>query len=410
MDELQVIRSFRSDVVTSDQARRDARGELLALAARPRSRRWRRATVVAVSLALAAVLAASAFALYDFMAGDPAPEDVTRLIVEEGTAERIGPIFTGNPAVLRQSAHGVAALRSIRGRVLLWAASTEGNAICYFVEFEALSKRRGSPQGDANCAYRPTRTAPAGTMPVFFVLHRAEIAGSPLAILVGWTGEGVESVSLRSPEGEERELDLFESFFLAEIPVDRIPQDSQGGEAYEVTATDRAGNKMRPAPVTEFTGSIWRSRGKVTGPRRTIIRSTDSWGRPMQLSLIPTEDNEICVEYKTRNGTSGGCGSELLVEEGIQVHPTLMGSLIFLNGSVGPEVATLELHHEDGHVLELPIVDRFVFHGIPRARFEDGKRPNLLVARDAAGAEVAREKVSQRLFDGALRLGRDVGP
>jgi hypothetical protein len=419
MDELQLIRSFRRDTAAPDRARRDARNELLALvAAAPRSRRWRRLAVVAASLTVAAVLAASALALYDFVVGDPAPEDVTRLIVAEGTAERIGPVFAGNPDVLRQGAHGVAVLQSTKGRVLLWAAPTAGKAICYFVEFEELSKLRGSPQGDANCSYRPPPTQPAQTMPLFFVLHRATIDDTELAVIVGWTGDGVESVSLRSPEGHEQELSLFENFFVAEIPADRIPEDSQGVKAFELVGTDRAGRELRPAQVTEFIGSIWRSRGKVTGPKRTLIESKDSYGRPMKLSLIPVEDGEICIEHKTHNGTSTACGPGLRrVEKGvrvdaglIEVHPNLVGSIVSLQGSVGPEVAALELHHQDGHVQQLPIVEGFVLHGIPRARFEDGKRPNMLLARDVTGAEIGREKVSQRLFDGAIRSGRDVAP
>jgi hypothetical protein len=87
-----------------------------------------------------------------------------------------------------------------------------------------------------------------------------------------------------------------------------------------------------------------------------------------------------------------------------------MGSNVFVNGSVGPEIAKLELHHQDGYVVELPIVERFVFHGIPRERFEDGKRPNLLVARNRNGEEVAREKLGQRVFDSASSSGRDVAP
>jgi hypothetical protein len=151
---------------------------------------------------------------------------------------------------------------------------------------------------------------------------------------------------------------------------------------------------------------------RVTGPKRTVIETTDSRGRPLRLSVIPIEGGERCVERQTRNGTSTGCGSALWTDEGIQVHPTLMGSMVFVSSSVGREVAKLELHHQDGHVLELPIVERFVLHDVPRARFEDGRRPILLVARNGSGEEVAREKVGQRPFapNSAIWSGGDVGP
>lgn len=341
----------------------------------------------------------------DFIAGVPAPPSVTRLIVEEGTAERIGPLFFGKRNVIAEEAHGVAALETLKGRVLVWAAPSEGHAICYFVEFERLSKQSGSPQGEAHCGHRPIPTAPARTVPILLVLHRATIDRADLGILVGMTHESVKSVSLRSPEGDEQELPLFENFFIAEIPAHRIPKDLSEGKAYDVVARDRARTELQPLAVTEF--ASWRERfPKVTGPKRTVIETTDSRGRPLRLSFIPIEGGERCVELETRGGTSTGCGTELWVDDGIQVHPTLMEGMVFLEGSVGPEVIKLELHHQDGYLFELPIVERFVVHDIPRARFEEGKRPVLLVARGRDGAEVVREKVSQRLFEMQASSGR----
>jgi hypothetical protein len=416
MDELQLIRSFRAEVAPADvEARQAARGRLLAhIESAPRAPRWPRLAVIVAALAVAGVLTASGLALYDFIAGDPAPPSVTRLIVEEGTAERIGRMFVGQADVLARAAHGVAALETSKGRVLLWAAPTARNATCYFVEFERLSEQSGSPQGEANCGYRPPPTPPV-SLSFLFALHHATIDGSELAILVGWTHASVESVSLRSPEGDERELDLFENFFIAEIPADRVPKDSQDGKPYQVVATNRAGIELPPRGITEFSGSLWLQSTrspKITGPKRTVIATTDSRGRPLRLSFVPIEGGKKCVELKTRNGTSTGCGPRLWTDEGIQVHPTLMGSMVFVSGSVGPEVAKLELHHQDGYVLELPIVERFVLHDIPRPRFEDGKRPNLLVARNRNGEEVAREKVGQTVFgpNSAIWSGEDVGP
>jgi hypothetical protein len=346
----------------------------------------------------------------DFIAGEPAPRNVTRLLVEESTADRIGLVFAGDPDVMAQATHGVAALETSSGRVLLWAASTGGNAICYFVEFERLSERSGSPQGEAKCGHRPIPTAPARTVPILFALHRATIDGSELAILVGSTHESVDSVSLRSPEGDEEELALFENLFIAEIPADRVPRDSREGQAYEVLAKDGAGTELPPLAVTELS-SRWREHfPKIAGPKRTVIDTTDSRGQPMRLSLIPIEGDEVSIEIKTRTGTR--IGGSPFADPGIMVHPTLMGSMVYVSGSVGPEVAKLELHHQDGYILELAIVERFVLHDIPRARFEDGKRPILLVARGRAGVEVDRVKVRQSPFgpNSAIWSGQDVGP
>jgi hypothetical protein len=405
MDELQLIRSFRAEVPTSDrEAQRAARDQLIArVEAAPRSWRWRRLAVVLAALALAAVMAASALALYDFIAGEPAPPDVTELLVEEGAAERLEHLFAAKPDVIAKEAHGVAALETSAGPALLWAAPTVDGPVCYFVEFARLSDRAGTPQGDANCGPQ--------LGPFIYFLHRARVDDREVAVVVGWVQEGVASVWLRAPDGDERELELSERFFLAEVPADRIPAHPVKDKPFGIVAKDPAGAEVAWFPVTEsFAGPLLHGSPKVTGPRRTLIETPDSWGRPMRLVLVPIEGGMTCVVRKTAVGTGTGCGPQPRVDKGMQVHPSLMGSNVFVNGSVGPEIAKLELHHQDGYVVELPIVERFVFHGIPRERFEDGKRPNLLVARNRSGEEVAREKLGQRVFDGASSSGRDVAP
>jgi hypothetical protein len=405
MDELQVIRSFRADVPTTDpDARRAARAELIRrIDVAPR--RWPRLAVVLAGLLVAAVMAASALALYDFVAGEPAPPDVTNLLVEEGTAERLDPLFAGRANVVANSAHGVAALDTAAGPVLLWTVPTVDGPVCYFVEFARLSARAGTPQGDANCGPH--------LGPLIFFLHRATVDDRQLAVVVGWPQEDVGSVWLRAPDGDERELELSEGFFFAEVPADRIPALGERDKPFGIVAKDAGGAEVAWFPVTEsFAGPLLHGSPKVVGPKRTLIETKDSWGRPMRLVLIPIEGGMTCLRHKTATGTGTSCGTELRVEEGIQVHPGLMGSNVSVSGSVGPDVAKLELHHQDGYVVELPIVERYVLHGVPRARFEEGKRPNMLVARNRDGVEVAREKLGQRVFgpDSAIWSGPDVSP
>jgi hypothetical protein len=329
----------------------------------------------------------------DFTAGERAPVPVAERLVAEGTAERLTPFFTGKPNVIAESAHGVAAIETSAGPAVLWAATPETGPICYFVEFEALTTESGEPRGDAKCG---TRLSPA--VPTAIQLSRPVVDGRELAFVVGWTHESVESVVLRSPEGDESELPLSELFFMAEVPADGVPKDFREGKTYVVIARDRRGAELERWPVAGVPRPLFFN-PKVAGPKRTVIETTDSRGRPVRLSFIPIEGGERCVELKTSGGTSMGCGTGLWVGQGIQVHPTLMEGMVFLNGSVGPEVTKLELHHQDGYIVELPIVEGFVLDDIPRARFEEGKRPVLLVARGRHGVEVAREKISQRLFE-----------
>jgi hypothetical protein len=404
MDELQVIRNFHADATTPDRVRRVARDALIArIEAAGRPRRWPRLAVVAAVLALAAVMAASALALYDFVVGEPAPPDVTELLVEEGRADRLEPLFAGTPNVVAEKAHGVAALDTSAGPVLLWTAPTVDGPVCYFVEFAALSDRAGTPRGDANCG--------RDVGPFIFFLHRATVDERQLAVVVGWVQEEVASVWLRRPDGGERQLDLSERFFLAEVPAHRIPPHPGGPKPFWIVAEDAGGAELTAYPVTaSFAVPLVGGSPKVAGPRRVLFETSDSWGRPMRLVLVPIEGGLTCLRRKTATGTGTSCGQELRVEKGIQVHPGLMGSNVSVSGSVGPEVAKLELHHQDGYVVELPIVERYVLHGVPRARFEEGKRPNMLVARNRNGVEVAREKIGQRDFWPDPQSGPDVSP
>jgi hypothetical protein len=405
MDEIHVISSFRADVPESDPAARSAaRAALFArIEAAPQSRRWPRLVVVVAALLLAAVTAASAFALYDFVAGEPAPPDVTDLLVEEGTAERLDPLFAGRADVVADKAHGVAALDTSAGPVLLWTVPTVDGPVCYFVEFARLSDAAGTPQGDANCGPH--------LGPLIFFLHWATVGDQRVAVVVGWAQEMVGSVWLRAPDGTERELELSERFFLTEVPDDRIPAHPVKDTPFGIVAKDTGGGELAWFPVTEFLAAPFlRGSPKVTGPRRTLFETTDSWGRSMRLVLVPIEGGMACLRQQTANGTGTSCGEELRVEKGIQVHPGLMGSNVSVSGSVGPEVAKLELHHQDGYVVELPIVERYVLHGVPRTRFEEGKRPNMLVARNRDGVEVAREKIGQRAFWPDPRSGPNVSP
>lgn len=336
----------------------------------------------------------------DFVAGEPPPVPVAERLVEEGTAERLTPFFTGKPNVIAESAHGVAAIETSAERAILWAATPEPGPICYFVEFEALTTAHGKPQGEAKCGTRLSTG-----VPMWVDLKRPVVSGEELVIVVGWVHESVGSVVLRSPEGDESELPLSERFFMADLRADRVPKDFREGETYLVIARDRGGAELQRWPVAGVPRPHFFN-PKVTGAKRTVIETTDSRGRPMRLSLIPIENNETCVERETALGTSMSCGPQPVVNEGIQVHPTLMGSMVFVSGSVGPEVAKLELHHQDGYVLGLPLAERFVLYDIPSARFEEGKRPIMLVARNRDGVEVAREEIGQRVFVMQTAAGR----
>ena len=64
---------------------------------------------------------------------------------------------------------------------------------------------------------------------------------------------------------------------------------------------------------------------------------------------------------------------------------------MLLNGMVSDDVARLELRFEDGDRIEVPAVDGFVLAELPRRHWPPGHRLAVIVAFDAAGAEVGRK-------------------
>lgn len=366
-------------------------------------RRWWRLAIAVALLALAGVAANVAFGLgiggrlHEFIAGKPATPSIEARLRDEALAERLIPLFPGRPVVEADKAHGVMAIATSKGPVALWTVPTKGGPICYFVEIVRLSERAGEPRGDSRCTPKPSPTAPV-------VWARTTQGG--LRIVSGYLADNVDSLWLHTPEGARSEVAIAERFFLAEVP--------DGRDGHALIGRDAGGAEIERREITDFSAGFQDAlQRKVTGRPRTVIATTDSRGRPLRLLLRPAEGGETCVIVEGHGGGSV-CGrlEDLRVAEGIRVHPALRGSIVFLEGSVGPEVATLTLEYEDGSTADVPIVERFVLFGIERKHFHEGTRPVRLVGRDRAGRVVARERVGHAVFGprSSIWLPGDVSP
>ena len=227
MDELEFVRRFRQGVPATADAREAARARLLAVVdaaslgrTAPRLTRRRLAVAVLVaSFALAGGVAGSAFGLGDrlleLVAGTPAPPPVTERLVEEATAERITPLFSGKPNVDAERAHGVLGVETSAGPVLLWTAPTEDGPVCYFLEVVRASERAGRPHGASRCIARAWRG-------ITWQRSRVPMGDRSLLLLAGYTSGDVASIWLQSPQGAIRRLPIGERFFLGELPREPV--------------------------------------------------------------------------------------------------------------------------------------------------------------------------------------------
>jgi hypothetical protein len=369
--------------------------EIAASTAPARRSRHLRVAIAFGLLVLAGTVVNVAFGLdlggrfTDLVAGKDAPGPIEERLVDEATAKRIVPFFAGEFTVDAEAAHGVMAIETALGPVALWAVTTREGPICTFVETVSRSEAEGRPAGKSRCAPRPS---PPG--PIDWWRVRDSVRGRAITLVAGVVHESVASVSIETRDGARRRLELAERFFLADV------SNVQG--EFDLVARDSAGREFgQRRTVNDFTAGFQELFSlKEAGPPRTVIATRDHKGRPLKLTLRPAEGGLVCKSIGSGSGRSGTCvpTEQLRVDEGMSVHPTLAGSIVYLEGSVGPEVETLTLEYEDGSVVEVPIVERFVLFSIARENFFEGAQPRLLVAKDAEGREVARGPVGQRVF------------
>jgi hypothetical protein len=406
MDELDYVRTFRTAVPAGERDR--ARTALLdAIAAEApglRQRRLRLGLLLAV-VAITGVAVGSALGvgdrLVELIAGKPAPPPIAARLRDEVLAKRIMPLFADVPNVSTKGAHGVVAIETRGGPVALWTVPTRDGPICYLVEFVRLSEREGSPHGDSRCMPHPSPDAP-----IVWTSTNEQVDGQELHVLAGPVDPVVASVWLRSPDGGLRRVAQAEDFFLLALP------DLDEGD--RLIVRDAAGRDLRAFEITPFMAGMFDGYDrKVTGPPRTVIDTTDSRGRPLRLLLQPGQDGKTCVIIQAvGRGSTCPPADKLRASSGIAVYPTLEGSIIYLSGTVGPEVSQLTLRYENGEQVEVPIVERFVLYDIARAYFNDGARPIELIGRNSEGVEVARQKVDQGVFGpkSSIWLPGDVSP
>ncbi len=406
MDELEYVRRFRAAVPAGerDRVRTALLDAIEAEVPASRRRRLRLGLVLAV-VAITGVAVGSALGvgdrLVELIAGKPAPPPIAARLTDEALAERITPLFADVSNVRTEDAHGVVAIETQGGPVALWTVPTRDGPICYLVEFVRLSEREGRPHGDSRCMPHPSPNAP-----IVWTSTNEQVDGQALHILAGPVDAVVASVWLRSPDGDLRRVAQAEGFFLLALP------DLSEGD--RLIVRDAAGRDLQTLEITPRVAGMFDAHDtKVSGPPRTVIETTDSRGRPLRLLLQPGEDGKTCLIIEaTGRGSTCLPDDKLRAPSGIAVYPTLEGSIIYLSGSVGPEVSQLALRYENGEQVEVPIVERFVLYDIARAHFNDGARPIELIGRNSEGVEVARQKVDQDVFGpkSSIWLPGDVSP
>src|SRR5215210_1742653 len=240
MDEIAVIRSFRSAVPErDDEAREAVRRFLRRQSPRHRIVRSRRIWILAAATFAAVVVASSAFGwtsrLIDAIAGEPAPTPVKQAFAvhNEARARQVMPLFRRSRLsdVIVEKTHGVMGINTSVGPVIIWAAPTRGGGICWILDIEGTQRPDGVPNGGGGC--NPTPLPP--DVPLQYGVSGTRVGDRYLQLLEGRVSVGVASVELHYPNGRTETLPVFERFFLSELrgesrPNLLIARDSRGEE------------------------------------------------------------------------------------------------------------------------------------------------------------------------------------
>jgi hypothetical protein len=69
------------------------------------------------------------------------------------------------------------------------------------------------------------------------------------------------------------------------------------------------------------------------------------------------------------------------------------GGILLFVGPVGTDIAQLELRYQNGRVANIPLSEGWALYEVEPADYVEGRRPEILVGRDASGREVASERM-----------------
>ncbi len=400
MDELETIRRFRNAVPYQDeQAKEVVRAALLELIqqslapSRGGARRLRRLWPVLAVLALAAVLVTSAWGLgariLDFVSGEPAPEQVKEQFARELRVKQISPLFERQtPGVIAEQARGVIAIESSAGPIVLWVAPTESGGYCYIVDVQAHPGPRGQPNGESGCDPSPQ------TNPISWIISNSSVGGKLLRLLKGHVAPRVASLEIVFAGGESEQLQLVDGFFLREL-------DTEEDQPTALIARDRQGVVLKRQPLRPPEEMLRFPGQNRVGPERTVSEIQTSAGYPMRLTIAPGESGLLCVRTYYRGANAGGCNPDPRDRSpaALDVAPGLWNEtedgkpVVLLQGSVGRDIARLDVRYQDGDTTRIPIHEGFVLFEVPRPNYGEGHLPATLIGRDASGAVIARRPV-----------------
>lgn len=397
MDELTLIREFRSQVPSAPAERRRSAREALVAHSERTGRldvlRRRPVLTAAVLVLLAGLVTGSALGLgerlLDLIRGKPAPPSVQREFVRMlGNRGAVIPYFDF-PKVIKSRIHGVLVFRTSAGPVALWAGPTRGgDKVCFI-----LRKLRPRNFGErvpllAACG---APGPPAGKSAVASWDSSSSESGGSMAFVYGVAARGVASVEIRLGRGVSRRARVYEHFFAVGVP----PEHSN---VEEVVAFDARGHTVGRNRVDLAPQVAPPPEPRRTGPFKQLFHVERGRGT-VDVAVAPAAGGGVCVELRAPERDEAGCRKISLPLQLLSFgsYGPPGPTVAFFAGHVGGRVKTLELRYEDGSSSRVTPLKSFFLTVLSGKRTRVGHRGLVFVARDASGTIIGRIRLDRRL-------------
>jgi hypothetical protein len=402
MDELALLKDFRLEDAATDGAREHARATLqTAMNRRRLSRRY----VIALAFAVAALLAAGAYAIvHEFVIGAPAPKgvnaqiklDVGYFFDSDLIPWRSHPRNTAGPTLV------AAAAETPQGPVYLLLTPLQGGGECLFT----YTGREDGPPPPSTCnLHRPLQ-------PDRFVYSTENITNAGLMIV----GYAPGAVRLRYG-GDDFQTPL--GWFVVPSRVDNVL--TAYGVHDGVVARVRLGFASRPTSQPQPKPTPHPVLPRPTGPSRVIASTQTGWAVEihrgaasrwfrtndrLRIAVAPAAGSgRRCIYAYVTDPTVFGyeCTWHRPGTTELQVRPQSVGwtlesrphwvTVLVLIGQVGSDIARVTVRFSDGSSAPMALRQGVIFYHVTRRHFAAGRRPTEIVARDASGHIVARKRL-----------------
>jgi hypothetical protein len=367
-----------------------------------RTPRRRRTFLALTFVALAALAVPTALALrgtvVDFFAAEPAPKSVEEDFARLGLAS---PPDLGPDVIADQTRNVLETPLPEGGRLVLWVAPTRDGGFC--TQLEELKPNGKSAGGGGGCSRADARfklgpgLTIAGPITPDGVIH-----GGPVIVSGQVTMRDAESVEVRFSDGTSVSVPfvwvskpIATGFFVYPVPRERW----NDGRPTSIAARSASGAVLAQRPLTF---DLPRTNpddpnapaDALVAERRKLIEIETHKGVPAVLWAAPSRAGGRCHWLAYGEGAfGGGC-----VRPDLELHPLALGQsqgsgvVLFWGGPLRADVATVELQFEDGDEVRLHPTEGMILYEIPPSHFEQGHRPNLILARDADGDEIAQRR------------------